>query len=650
MSLREPSHGRKVTSGLLVVASGGLSALVAALMLIVSGATADSQGLAALHVLIVAPPIATGIYAALHARSARFGRLLTAAGLIWTVTLLTRSPSSLLYSSARIAGWLSIVVLVTLMLVYPDGRLQSRRDRLILTAAALIVLVLYVGTAPLVEAYPTATPWADCGADCPPNAFFVLSSQPPFVDTVLVPVRETLSMLVLLAVSLTLAARLRGGTALRRVTIAPVLVASILSALLILAFVLTRRLSSGAEPAHAIGLVWTLTLPCIAVAYALGLIQRRLFIGNVLSGLSAVLGNSLNPQQVGHVLRRTTGDTAMVVLIRDRGRGRWIREDGTEAAASEVPRPGRRLRQICDGTGPIAAVDFDPGLETDDELIDAIVSLRQASIRETRLKRDLEASLRDLADSRKRIALAADEERRRIERDLHDGAQQRLIALRMRLSLVDDLVQEDPAAASQTIHRLADDVDSTLEEIRSLAQGIYPSLLNDLGVVDALRSAARRSPLDVQVRAEGITRHPREIESAVYFTCLEALQNVVKHAGPEAAARITLWQDGELGFEICDSGAGFDATPASAGTGLRNMRDRVESRGGTLTVLSAPGRGTTIRSSVPLPQATTPPEVPAPVVVPVIGPVVASVALGADGAGREEQPAARRLRGSLVGG
>jgi signal transduction histidine kinase len=610
MRVRDPGHERKVTSGLLVVASTGLSSLVAALMLIVSGAVEDPQGLAALHVLVVGAPVATGLYAVAHPRSARFGRLLIAAGLVWSVALLSGSSSSLPYSTGRVAAWLSVPVLVYLMLSFPDGRLRGRRDRLIATAAAAIVAVLYVGSALIVEAYPAATPWASCGGGCPANAFLVLPSEPGFVGSVLIPVREILSIIVLLAVSVTLGLRLRASPAMRQVTIAPVLVVSMLSVLLIAAFVLARRLSSSTAPAHAIGLVWTLCLPAIAAAFSLGLIQRRLLISNILGGLSGALGTSLEPRQVGTALRSTIGDMAVEVLVRDRVRERWLREDGTAADPAEVPHAGRRLREICDEAGPIAAVELDPALETDDELIEAIVSLGEASLREMRLKTDLEASLRDLDESRKRIALAADHERRRIERDLHDGAQQRLIALRMRLSLADDLVQEDPAAVSQTLHRLAADVDVALDEIRGLAQGIYPSLLNDRGLVDALRSAARRSTADVQVLAAGVTRHPPEVESAVYFTCLEALQNVVKHAGDGAAARITLWQNGELGFEVTDAGSGFAPPRARAGTGLRNMRDRVESLGGTLTVRSSPGRGTTVRGSVPLERVAAPRDAP----------------------------------------
>jgi signal transduction histidine kinase len=222
------------------------------------------------------------------------------------------------------------------------------------------------------------------------------------------------------------------------------------------------------------------------------------------------------------------------------------------------------------------------------------------ALRGARLRSDLEASLGDLEESRKRIATAASVERRRIERDLHDGAQQRLIAMRMRLSLAEDLLQDDPRAAAEAIHDLGRDVDLALEEIRSLAHGIYPALLADRGLTDALLSVARRAPLDVQVRATGLSRHSSEIESAVYFSCLEALQNVIKHGGEAARAWIELRQDGALRFTVSDDGSGFDVAQTDGGAGLRNMRDRIESLGGELAVTSAPGAGTRIEGSVPL--------------------------------------------------
>ena len=217
-----------------------------------------------------------------------------------------------------------------------------------------------------------------------------------------------------------------------------------------------------------------------------------------------------------------------------------------------------------------------------------------------RLSTDLESSLAELQLSRARILASADLERRRIERDLHDGAQQRLVALRVRLGLAQDLLREDPLRGGAMLSDLGNDVDAALEEVRMLARGVYPSVLGDRGLVEALRAAARNSPLPVSIRASAIGRLPEEIETAVYFACVEALQNAAKHAQRETSVLISLRQGNRLRFEVRDDGVGFTVNGMPAGAGLANMRDRIEAVGGRLAIESASGQGTCVSGSVPL--------------------------------------------------
>ena len=319
----------------------------------------------------------------------------------------------------------------------------------------------------------------------------------------------------------------------------------------------------------------------------------------MLRGLGLALHASPGPRQLGAVLRASIGDPTAEVLVRDRQTSCWRHDDGRPVDEELVAADGRVVREIRDARGPVAALVLGAELDPDDELVEAIVSVMEAALRETRLQRELDVSRSDLDDSRKRIATAADVERRRIERDLHDGAQQRLIALRMRLSLIEDLVAQDPAAA-EAIRALELDVDRALEEIRSLAHGIYPALLATEGSGTRCRASRAGRCCPSRWQANGLTRHPPEVETAVYFSCLEALQNAIKHGQGVTHVRMRLRQNHVLAFEVIDDGAGFDPAIAPAGAGIASMHDRVESLGGRLTVDSAPGRGTVVRGTLPL--------------------------------------------------
>jgi signal transduction histidine kinase len=212
---------------------------------------------------------------------------------------------------------------------------------------------------------------------------------------------------------------------------------------------------------------------------------------------------------------------------------------------------------------------------------------------------NLERANEDLRTSRARIVATGDAERRKIERNLHDGAQQHLVALAVNLRLAKDMLDDDPEAAAEMLDALADAVKETIQELRDLAHGIYPPLLMDSGLGEALRAAANRSPLSVSVEAADVGRHSSEVEAAVYFCCLEALQNAAKHA-PEATVRIVVVTDDDaLRFEVADDGPGFDAEAARGGHGFTNMSDRLGAIGGTVEWRSAPGAGTTIAGEIP---------------------------------------------------
>ncbi len=208
----------------------------------------------------------------------------------------------------------------------------------------------------------------------------------------------------------------------------------------------------------------------------------------------------------------------------------------------------------------------------------------------------------ELRASRARIVEATDTERRRIERDLHDGAQQHLVALAVSVRLTRQIADTDSEQTKVMLDQLGLDLQEAVQELRNLAHGIYPPLLMDRGLSDAFRAAAGRAALNTLVEADDIGRYPQAVEAAVYFCCLEALQNAGKHAGSDATATVTVREsEGALLFEVADDGAGFDlSSGAQRGHGFVNMSDRVGAFGGSVTVDAAPGRGTRIVGRIPL--------------------------------------------------
>ena len=213
---------------------------------------------------------------------------------------------------------------------------------------------------------------------------------------------------------------------------------------------------------------------------------------------------------------------------------------------------------------------------------------------------ELRLQAAELLESRARIVASGDAERRRLERDIHDGAQQNLAALAIELRLAHDMVATDPSGAAAMLDRMNTEVQQTINELRELAHGIYPPTLADGGLGPALAAAGARSPLEVTVDVRSSDRFDQNTEAAVYFCCLEALQNAAKHA-PGAAAKVSVWcETATLFFEVADDGPGFDPDSTPRGHGLINMTDRLGAIGGTVRWTSRPGEGARVSGSVPL--------------------------------------------------
>jgi signal transduction histidine kinase len=234
----------------------------------------------------------------------------------------------------------------------------------------------------------------------------------------------------------------------------------------------------------------------------------------------------------------------------------------------------------------------EPLSKTGEQLVTDLAGQAGLVLRNVRL-------IEELQESRRRIVAAQDERARKLERDLHDGAQQQLVALSVKLGLVEQIAARDPSKVPQLVAQAKAETLDALDTLRDLARGIYPPLLRDQGLAAALDAQARKAHVSTQLNGDGIDRYPPEVEAAVYFCCLEAMQNIAKYANASSTRIRLARSNGNLTFEVTDDGAGFD--PAAAhGSGLTNMRDRLEALGGSLQIRSRPGAGTAISGSVPV--------------------------------------------------
>ena len=295
------------------------------------------------------------------------------------------------------------------------------------------------------------------------------------------------------------------------------------------------------------------------------------------------------------ILRQAVADPTLRVAYWVDGRREWVTGDGRPAE------PGSADIELRGHDRPIARVGFD-GADTSRELVEAVVVEARPALDNAGLRAAVALQLVEVRESRARIVAAADASRREIERNLHDGAQQHLVAMAVKVGLLAHMADDDPPSVQPMLAELRDEVQATVAELRELAHGIYPPLLRDHGLGKALRTAAERSVLPTSVAVDTPRRFDAGIEAAVYFCALEALQNAGKHAGEHATVQVRICENGgRLEFEVCDDGVGFEVVAGSEGHGFVNMRDRVGALGGTLTVASTPGAGTSVRGEIPMP-------------------------------------------------
>ncbi len=325
------------------------------------------------------------------------------------------------------------------------------------------------------------------------------------------------------------------------------------------------------------------------------------------SGRMAGHANDVVLAEMARVVGEGTGATRSEVWLRLGGNlhpaGAWpadrsaqlqdrpLEGDDPPPLEADVSIPVRYRDELL-GALAVTMPPAEPATEATRKLVADLAGQAGFVLRNVRLLEELRAS-------RKRLVTAQDAERRRLERDIHDGAQQQLVALKLRLRLAEATAEKDPRATKQALAELSDATQAALDDLRDLARGIYPPLLADQGLTVALEAQAKKSPVDVLVSSEITGRYPQEAEAAVYFCALEALQNIAKYA-EASSATVRLWtEDGMLSFSVTDTGRGFDTSQTGYGTGLQGMADRLAALGGSLEVRSERGAGTTVAGRIP---------------------------------------------------
>jgi len=520
--------------------------------------------------------------------------------------MLAESSESVLYSTGRVWVWFAELLLIYLVLAFPTGRLGRRTDQLLVRAGGVIV-ALYLVSA-LLGGYPEPSPWASCGTDCPDNAFMLPSSEPGFVGAVLTPALGAASVLLFAGVALELVRRLMKGSSLMRAELVPVLAAAVVRMVATVAFLIARGADPGSQFTEVLGSIALLATPAVSVGFLIGLVRSRVRAGRALGRLSGVLDRP-SAEELQRVIAEALDDPSLEIVYRTSGDpAEWVDERGR---AADLPEESltRATTEIRSGGVPIAALIHDSALAEAPVMTEVANGFAHMALQNQRLETELRSSLRELKASRSRIMSAADEERRRIERDLHDGAQQRLLALAIELELAGELVTSDPDKGAKRLRELVEDVNEAMADIRSLASGLYPSILLERGLVAALSEAAAACPVPTTLTAEGLGRYAPEIEGAVYFCCREALQNAAKHAEGARTVVIKLWEAEAVHFEVRDDGAGLPHGHRSEGAGITNMRDRIGAMGGTLAIESHPGTGTRVMGAVPVAPVDLPPAI-----------------------------------------
>jgi signal transduction histidine kinase len=510
----------------------------------------------------------------------RLGPLMVVLGAWWLAGMAGQLSTAPLVST--LGGFITdawVVLFVYFLVSFPSGRLASRTERLLVAPFAFVQFPLYL----------VWLLFVDFGPGAPRN---VLLTWP---DAAVADAIDTAHRVILVIATFLLAAVLarrwrRASPPLRR-RLTPIVAGG--GALLVSNVQLVTAKLADADVHEGIVTGMLVVITAVPIAVLVDMLRARLArsaVGDLVMSLHA----SPAPEDLRDAISRALGDPSLQVAY-------WLPEYDTYTDLAgqpvELPADLARWTKVVDGSGtPVAALLHDPWLQDERVLLDAVGAAAGLALERARLHADLHARLDELRSTRARIFEAAQSERRRLERDLHDGAQQRLVTLAMDLGTIERRLGED-AEARRSLEQVRAELALSLEELRDLARGIHPAVVTGRGLEAALEGLVVRAPVPVRLSVAVGARPPEPVEIAAYFMVSECLTNVAKYAHASAATVNIVRTNGGLVVEVADDGVG--GATGDGGSGLRGLADRVEALGGHLDVTSPVGSGTRVRAEIP---------------------------------------------------
>jgi signal transduction histidine kinase len=537
----------------------------------------DHRGLTvALLVGIGAAWIGTGLYAWARRPANRIGALMTWTGFAWLLNAFVAADTPAVFTIAVLGANLYLAAFVHLLVAYPEGCIKRVAHRRLVGAGYVLAIV---GPAPFLmfgfEAHCT---------DCPRSVIQV--SESTTIGTISDALTTGLAVGLVGYLVYVLTARWRAAGPARRQTLSPLLWSGVVLMILVAGSIATQTVAGDqGEVSAVLMLLGQIVFASVPFTFLAGLLRDRVARADAIGSLLVRLGEAPGTDGLRGLLAEALNDPSLKLLYWVDGC--WVKRDGHPV---EIPADRAWTPVELEGQR-VGAIVHDRSLRGEPEVLNTVAAAAGLAMRSERL----EAALRR---SRARIVEAGIQERRRLERNLHDGAQQRLVALSLSLRMAQKQIAKSPDAAAEMIGAAGEELTRALEELRELARGIHPAVLSDRGLQAAVEALAVRSPLPVKVVEVPGERLPEPVEAAAYFVIAEALTNVAKYANANAATVAVRRLNGHAEVEVRDDGVG-GADPGR-GSGLRGLADRVGALDGSLALDSPPGSGTTLRAEIPV--------------------------------------------------